>query len=239
MDKRILNEKEHGKKIINVSGKVWGWESPAGRERWQRRVIMLTRHIETGMRVLEIGCGTGELTKLLQNKNSRIISIDVSFDLIRIAKTKVISDKIAFLLQDACNLGFVANSFDTIIGSSVLHHLEVDKALKEFYRVLKSGGSIFLTEPNMMNPQMAVQKNIPFLKKIAGESPDETAFLRWSLKKKLERIGFKDIELKNFDFLHPAIPRAMIPVIRYLGSFMESLPVIREVAGSIYIKARK
>jgi hypothetical protein len=86
---------------------------------------------------------------------------------------------------------------------------------------------------------MAVQKNIPFLKKIAGESPDETAFLRWSLKKKLERIGFRDIELKNFDFLHPAIPKAMIPVIRYLGSFMESLPVIREVAESIYIKARK
>jgi ubiquinone/menaquinone biosynthesis C-methylase UbiE len=152
MDKRILNEKEHGKKIINISGKVWGWESPAGQERWQRRVIMLTSHIEGGMRVLEIGCGTGELTKMLQNKNSRIISIDVSFDLIRIAKTKVISDKITFLLQDACNLGFVANSFNTIIGSSVLHHLEVDRALKEFYRVLKSGGSIFLTEPNMLNP---------------------------------------------------------------------------------------
>ncbi|OGX14910.1 MAG: hypothetical protein A2166_03445 [Omnitrophica WOR_2 bacterium RBG_13_41_10] len=239
MDKRILNEKKHGKKIINVSGKVWGWESSAGQERWQRRVRMLTSHIEGGMRVLEIGCGTGELTKMFQNNNSRILSIDVSFDLIGIAKRKVKSDKVTFLLQDASNLGFAENSFDTIIGSSVLHHLEVDKALKEFYRVLRPGGSIFLTEPNMMNPQIVIQKNIPFIKKLSGDSPNETAFLRWSLKKKLEKIGFKDIELKNFDFLHPAIPKVMIPVVRYLGSFMESLPIIREVAGSIYIKARK
>src|SRR4030042_1911615 len=167
MDKRILNEKKHGKKIINVSGKVWGWESSAGQERWQRRVRMLTSHIEGGMRVLEIGCGTGELTKMFQNNNSRILSIDVSFDLIGIAKRKVKRDKVTFLLQDASNLGFAENSFDTIIGSSVLHHLEVDKALKEFYRVLRPGGSIFLTEPNMMNPQIVIQKNIPFIKKLS------------------------------------------------------------------------
>lgn len=239
MDERILNEKEHGKKIFNVAGKVWGWDSPAGRERWKRRVKMLTCHVEEGMRVLEIGCGTGELTKVLQNKNSSIVAIDVSPELLEIAKRKVKSNRVTFLLQDASNLGFAKNLFDTIIGSSVLHHLEVDKALEEFYRVLKSGGTIILTEPNMMNPQVAIQKNIPFIKKITRESPDETAFLRWSLKKKMAKVGFRDIKLKNFDFLHPSIPMVLIPVIRYLGNFMESIPVIREIAGSIYIKATK
>ena len=64
---------------------------------------------------------------------------------------------------------------DSVVGSSVLHHLEVDAALKEIWRVLKPGGLVFFTEPNMMNPQIAVQENVPAIKERLGDSsPDET-----------------------------------------------------------------
>ena len=53
-----------------------------------------------------------------------------------------------------------------------MHHLNVKKALVEFYRVLKPGGTIYFTEPNMLNPIIAVQKNIPFIKKLMGDTPD-------------------------------------------------------------------
>lgn len=58
-DNRLKNEIEHGKKIAVDAGSVWNWESPAGRKRWERRVRMLTSHITPGMKVLELGCGTG------------------------------------------------------------------------------------------------------------------------------------------------------------------------------------
>jgi hypothetical protein len=42
---------------------------------------------------------------------------------------------------------------------------------------LKSGGTIYFTEPNMLNPQIAIQKNVSWVKRKLGDSPDETAFL--------------------------------------------------------------
>jgi hypothetical protein len=75
----------------------------------------------------------------------------------------------------------------------------VDQALKEFARILKPGGGIMFTEPNMMNPQIALVKNTPALKRRAGDSPDETAFFRWVIAGKLRHHGFTDISIVPFD----------------------------------------
>lgn len=239
MDKRLLREIEHGRKIVNIAEKVWGWQTPAGKKRWERRVRMLSSHIKPGMLVLEIGCGTGLLTRELQNTKAKIISVDVSACLLEIARKNINTDDVCFLFQDASNLGIKDNSFDTVIGSSILHHLEINKAFKEFYRVLRNDGSIVFTEPNMMNPQMVIQKNIPLIKILSGDSPDEIAFLRWRLEKDLKKVGFRDIEIINFDFLHPAIPVRLINLIQHLGEILESLPILSEISGSLYIKAKK
>ena len=60
---------------------------------------------------------------------------------------------------------------------------EIEEALRDIYRVLKPGGTIYFTEPNMLNPQIAMQKNIPWIKRKLGDSPDETAFFRWPLRR--------------------------------------------------------
>ena len=78
-DKRILNEIEHGKYLAkNNAGEIWGWETPAGKLRWKRRVQMLINEITPDMIVLELGCGTGYFTKELVKTNSKIIAIDIS-----------------------------------------------------------------------------------------------------------------------------------------------------------------
>lgn len=240
MDQRLKNEITHGKYLAQEgAGEIWNWESPAGKLRWKRRVDMLTNHINPGMNVLELGCGTGYFSKELVATGADITAIDISPDLLEIARKEIASEKITFREDNAYDLSFADASFDTVVGSSVLHHLDLQKAVKEMFRVLKPYGTIVFTEPNMMNPQIALQKNIPWLKRKLGDSPDETAFFRWPLKKLLLQIGFSDVRIVPFDFLHPSIPPKMIGLISAVGSTAEKIPVLNEIAGSLYIKAKK
>ena len=236
---RIKNEIDHGAKIKDNAENVWNWNTHAGKIRWERRVRLLTAHLKPKMCVLEIGCGTGLLTKELQNSNTYVNAIDISPDLLDIAKKRINIKNIKFSLDNAYDLSFEDESFDTVIGSSILHHLNIKKALVEFYRVLKPGGTIYFTEPNMLNPIIAVQKNIPFIKKFMGDTPDETAFVKWRIIKLLKKHKFKNIEVTSFDFLHPSLPKFSLPIMIPFTNFLEKFPFISEIAGSLYIKSKK
>jgi ubiquinone/menaquinone biosynthesis C-methylase UbiE len=239
MDERLLNEIEHGKKIAGSAGDVWNWTSPAGKLRWARRVTMLTSQIKAGSNVLEIGCGTGFFTKELAKINASITAVDISPDLISIAQAEIKSPNVKFVLENAYQTKFADESFDYVIGSSVLHHLDVDQALKEFHRLLKKNGTLIFTEPNMLNPQIFLQKNIPYLKKKLGDSPDEKAFFKWSISKKLQEYGFSVKEVSPFDFLHPSIPEKGIPFLAPLCKYAEQVVFLKEIAGSLFIQATR
>lgn len=240
MEKRLENEIEHGKFLARSgAGEIWNWETMAGRKRWQRRVGMLTREIRPEMHVLELGCGTGYFTKELVKTGGKITAIDISPELVDIATQSVYGPGVEFKLENAYEMGFPSLSFDIVLGSSVLHHLEIDNALAECYRVLKPGGAMFFTEPNMLNPQIALQKNFSWLKKKLGDSPDETAFFRWKIEKILRQHRFIDVNVTPFDWLHPATPAPLIDLVSALGGFMERIPLMKEFAGSLYITCRK
>ncbi|PYK12757.1 MAG: hypothetical protein DME65_03375 [Verrucomicrobia bacterium] len=200
---------------------------------------MLSSHLQPGMTVLELGCGTGTFTWELSRSGAEVVAIDVSPELLEIASTNRSAPNIHYQIQNAYALSYSENSFDSVVGSSVLHHLEIKEALPGMYRVLKPGGTIYFTEPNMLNPQIALQKNVPWLKRKLGDSPDETAFFRWSLRRLLQETGYRDVRIDPFDFLHPKTPVAMIDRMNALGLFLESVPFISEFAGSLYIRAIK
>ena len=113
------------------------------------------------------------------------------------------------------------------------------EAVSEIFRVLKPSGRMVFTEPNMMNPQIILQKNIPWMKRKLGDSPDETAFFRWKLMNLLKRTGFREVCIVPFDFLHPAIPRQLIKPVKTIGKLLEKMPCIKEIAGSLYVLAKK
>jgi len=239
-DRRLQNEVKHARHLLQHGpGELWGWEGEAGKIRWARRVDMLISHINAGMKVLEIGCGTGYFTKELAKTSAYVTAIDISSDLLMVARQDISYGNVIFKEENAYALSFPTDSFDSVIGSSVLHHLDIAKALAEFRRVLKKSGTIYFTEPNIINPQLILQKNIPFLRKMMGESPDETALCRWKIARMLSAAGFKNIRIQPFDFLHPKTPRALIHCVRSIGDFLENVPLVSEVAGSLYIRAEK
>jgi len=240
VQERIAKEVQHGRFLAQRgAGEIWNWESPAGKLRWARRVRMIGSHLKPGMTVLELGCGTGSFTRELARSGANIIAIDVSPELLAIANSNTAAPNVQYQIQNAYALTYPEAAFDSVVGSSVLHHLETEAAVRDIHRVLKPAGTIYFTEPNMLNPQIAVQKNIPWVKRKLGDSPDETAFFRWSLRRLLERAGYRNVQIDPFDFLHPKTPVALIDPIRTFGQFLEGVPGISEFAGSLYIRATK
>jgi hypothetical protein len=122
-----------------------------------------------------------------------------------------------------------------VVGSSILHHLDLETALPRIFALLNPGGVMSFAEPNMLNPQVLFQKNVPWLKKRMGDSPDETALVRWRMHARLLKTGFQKVEVTPFDRLHPATPVALMRTVQSLGDILEKIPVMREFASSLHI----
>ena len=236
---RIENELAHGRKISGNAEFYWGWSGPAGRLRSERRAGMYRDEagLGPGKTALEIGCGIGIFTSILARSGAGITAVDLSPDLAERARAQNPAANVTYLVMNVEKLEFPDNFFNCVYGSSVLHHLDLQKALPEMLRVLKPGGTFVFTEPNMLNPQIMLQKNIKPLRTLLGDSPDETAFFRWGIKRKLEQSGFSGIKARPFDFLHPWVPGPLVPAVSSLGGLLERIPLVREIAGSLLITA--
>jgi SAM-dependent methyltransferase len=124
-----------------------------------------------------------------------------------------------------------------VIGSSVLHHLDTDASFAKIHALLRPGGLMSFAEPNMLNPQVFLERT--FRRWFPYVSPDETAFVRWRLAGVLSKVGFERIEITPFDWLHPATPVRMIHAVTRMGNWLERIPVVREFAGSLWIRGRR
>ncbi len=237
IDERINREIAHLDEI--KLGWSWYWETPAGKLRIQRRVDMITAHIHEGMDVLEVGCGSGFLTKEILKKNACFTITDIYPDYVQYAQENYFREDATYKVENAYDLTFPDGSFDLVVGSSVLHHLDTDKALNEFQRVLKHKGSIIFTEPNMLNPQIFAERKIPYIRKISKVSPDETAYVRWKISRSLEKAGFINSKIFPFDFLHPLVPEKFVPFFNDFSRFLEKVPGVKEIAGSLFVYAEK
>jgi 2-polyprenyl-3-methyl-5-hydroxy-6-metoxy-1,4-benzoquinol methylase len=238
---RARNEIEHGVFLAAEGPEaVWGWGSPAGRIRADRRGRLIAEGADLGpgKRVIEIGCGTGNFTEIFAQFGADIIAIDISPQLIELARRRAVPATVTWVCKRFEDAG-IDGPFDAAIGSSVLHHLEIESAIAELHRLLKPGGVISFAEPNMLNPQIAIQKNVPLIKRRLGDSPDETAFVRFSMSSLLKRMGFEQVKIVPFDWLHPATPPRLISAVTEVGRRLEKLPGIREFSGSLLITARR
>lgn len=234
---RIKHELEHGKILAQSNTELlWGWGTPAGQLRAKRRAkwIATGAHLKAGVQALEIGCGTGLFTEMFAETGANLVAIDISPDLLVKAKERNLPpDKVQFLEKrfEDCD---ITESYDAIIGSSILHHLDLEEALIKIYLLLKPSGIMSFAEPNMLNPQVFVMfKCRRWFPEI---SPDENALVRWKLAHLLKKVGFEKIEITPFDWLHPAVPKPLIPSIYNIGRGLEWIPGLREFSGSLYIK---
>jgi 2-polyprenyl-3-methyl-5-hydroxy-6-metoxy-1,4-benzoquinol methylase len=237
---RVQHEIEHGRRLASGDTEfLWGWETPAGRMRVEHRSSLIVEgaNLKPGMVALEIGCGTGLFTSIFSRTGAKITALELVPELIEKAQRRsipgatFITGRFEDCPGDSC--------FDAVIGNSVLHHLEVELSLRRIYQLLKPGARMSFAEPNMMNPQIALERKFHYLPIFDYVSPDETAFVRWRLRALLEEIGYADIRIKLFDWLHPHTPPRLVPAVKRISNVLERVPIIREISGCLAISAAR
>ena len=153
-------------------------------------------YIKSDASVLELACGTGQLSFRLASKAKAWKATDFSPEMIRQTEKSNDIPSLDFEEQDATNLTFGDSSFDAVLIANGLHIMpDPDSALKEIHRVLKDGG--ILIAPTFVYDSLRHR-----LKLFAMEKAGFKTFHRWKgsqYKAYLEGQGFKTLSFSILD----------------------------------------
>ena len=100
--------------------------------------------------ILDVGCGSGDLIRLLhkEEKDCNFYGVDISSENIKTCRSRNEFDNVFFKKGKGEELKFKDNVFDEVYCTEVLEHVDdFNKTMKEIKRVLKNGGKLTLTVP--------------------------------------------------------------------------------------------
>lgn len=96
---------------------------------------------------LEIGCGTGTFSRLLARRSDKVLALDLSPQMIRIAKERSEQySNIDFQIADAMVWEFPTEQFECIASIAMLHHLPIENILTKMKDALKVGGTLIILD---------------------------------------------------------------------------------------------
>jgi 2-polyprenyl-3-methyl-5-hydroxy-6-metoxy-1,4-benzoquinol methylase len=123
-----------------------------------------------GARVLDVGCGVGSFSALLAAASHRVTCVDVSEKNIEAVRRR--HPDLQSVCADATTLPFAADTFDAAVFMEVLEHVEDDRAaLSEIGRVVRPGGLLILSVPNLAAPAPLLER-LPLRSVHAREGPE-------------------------------------------------------------------
>jgi len=93
-------------------------------------------------RILSIGCGTGELEKMLEPQARLVVGTDLLLEMVRGAKRRGVQHLVQ---TDSHALSFATKSFDTVMLPETLGYVDPDLTFREIARVLKKNGRLLIT----------------------------------------------------------------------------------------------
>src|SRR5262245_60641896 len=164
--------------------------------------------IAAGERVLDVGCGSGAITREIARRvgtNGLAVGLDQSPTLLAVARELAeeagVGDRTEFREGDALGLPFADRSFDAVVCVTVLSHVPSgEAAIPEFVRVLNPGGrlGVFDFDSDMTtftHPDRALTR------RIVAAASDATAVDGWLVRRlplHFQRAGLVDVRVRGF-----------------------------------------
>lgn len=148
----ILNNtdvvKEQYKNATNLNTRISIHNKYSTNKQGFSKWIVSKYEIKDGMRILELGCGTGDMWKEhmeLLDDISELVLTDFSAGMLESAKENLgETGNISYKVVDIQNIPYENGSFDMVIANMMLYHIpDIHKGLKEVRRVLKPEGSFY------------------------------------------------------------------------------------------------
>jgi ubiquinone/menaquinone biosynthesis C-methylase UbiE len=202
--------------IATRPGKEGNWEREdfyaTGRSDWEDfRRHWIHYWPELGGTCLEIGCGAGRVTHALAKSFERVVAIDVSADMLALAR-EVVPPNVELRQVSGAEIPLEDRSVDGVFTCHVLQHLEgldvVEAYLKEARRVLRPGGTTMVqlglhSAPMRLPGRLRQNARLWAARHVRARGRRDLTFRvrlyrREEILALLERLGFEDVELRVF-----------------------------------------
>ena len=177
------------------NGKASTWDEIAAEKDRSKLGQMAARlDIRPGSVVLDMGTGTGVFLPLLMQSTGnggKILALDIAEEMLHRARAKGFNGLVAYLNADAAHIPLPEASVDSVVCySSFPHFQDKPKALMEIYRVVRSGGHLFICHTSSRKAINGIHNGIP---EVAHDViPEEN-----EMRRLLSAAGFVDVEIED------------------------------------------
>jgi len=123
----------------------------------------LLKHVpDNCQNALEIGCGTGAFARHLASRCKRVVALDLSPEMIRVARSRSSQfDNLEFQLADAMTWNFPLSQFDFVCSIATLHHLQQRELLVKMKDALKPQGVLVILD--LVESNRLVERVLDFI----------------------------------------------------------------------------
>ncbi len=171
---------------------------------YRRYKSIISRDIGRERAVLELGSGSGTLTRSLTSQSSVVVALDISLQSLRLARNQT-GGKLWAVCADISEIPLGNDCVDVVAAAGSLSYADPSTTDDEIRRVLKQGGSLLIVDSLNHNPFYRFNRWIHYRRGRRSRS----TLLRMPTQGRIEAlsVGFENVEIEYFGsflFLYPA-----------------------------------
>jgi SAM-dependent methyltransferase len=195
----------------------------------------LVRRLIPGGRLLDVGCGTGQLGAHLAGPGYEVSGVDLSPGMLASAVRRGLAGAFAAF---STALPFAEGSFDLALTVATLHHLEtpvrVAFTIREMARVVRPGGFVLLWDHNPLNPYWPM-----LMKRVPQDSGDERLVPMGEILADVQDASLELVSARRLGLIPEFVPARLMPLARAAERLVETVPPLSLVAAHNVVIARK